>query len=103
MTLALSVVIGQARFLDMGELGGTRVKIPACAVTADELKRQLELRLEKPQYSIQVSIGLLRSTEVTSSDFVPAQEKSILGYTPPPRQAERTPFVETSIALLPQC
>lgn len=52
----MTTVMGQARYLDTEE-GGTIVEIPACAVTAEELKKELERRLISSQYTIQVSVG----------------------------------------------
>lgn len=54
-TKKLSSVMGQARYLD-GPDGGSIVEIPACAVTADELKKELQRRLQDSQYTIQVSL-----------------------------------------------
>lgn len=49
----LSAVMGQAKYHDVAE-GGTILEIPACAVTADELKEELRRRLQTSQYTIQL-------------------------------------------------
>ncbi|KAK3392551.1 hypothetical protein B0T20DRAFT_421505 [Sordaria brevicollis] len=50
----LSAVMGQARYLDGPDGVGSVVEIPACAVTADELKKELQRRLQTSQYTIQL-------------------------------------------------
>ncbi|EGO56861.1 hypothetical protein NEUTE1DRAFT_138938 [Neurospora tetrasperma FGSC 2508] len=50
----LSAVMGQAKYHAAAEGGGTILEIPACAVTADELKQELQRRLQTSQYTIQL-------------------------------------------------
>ena len=51
-----NAVMGQAKYHDAE--AGTILEIPACAVTADELKEELQRRLQTSQYTIQVSVLL---------------------------------------------
>ncbi|EAA34106.2 hypothetical protein GE21DRAFT_2951 [Neurospora crassa] len=50
----LSTVMGQAKYHAAAEGGGIILEIPACAVTADELKQELQRRLQTSQYTIQL-------------------------------------------------
>jgi hypothetical protein len=50
----LSSVMRQAKYHDVAEGGGTVLEIPACVVTADELKKELQRRLQTSQYTIQL-------------------------------------------------
>ncbi|WPJ64413.1 hypothetical protein SMAC4_13796 [Sordaria macrospora] len=46
--------MGQAKYLDGPDGVGSIVEIPACAVTADELKKELQGLLKPSQYTIQL-------------------------------------------------
>lgn len=68
----LSAVMGQAKYLDGPDGVGSIVEIPACAVTADELKKELQGLLKPSQYTIQVSLGfrLLKCRKFMSNSIV---------------------------------
>lgn len=94
----LSAVMGQAKYHAAAEGGGTILEIPACAVTADELKQELQRRLQTSQ----VSVKLLnkRLLLLICLMVVLAETRPILGHTATPWEARYTqhPLVMTTVS-----
>ncbi|KAK3486964.1 hypothetical protein B0T13DRAFT_491796 [Neurospora crassa] len=97
----LSAVMGQAKYHAAAKGGGTILEIPACAVTADELKQELQRRLQTSQYTIQVSVKLLnrRLLLLICLMVMLAETRPILGHTATPWEARYTqhPLVMTTV------